>query len=196
MLAHIRSRLTFANVVSLLALFVALSGGAYALTIPKNSVGPRQLKKNAVTTPKLKNDAVGSAKVRDRSLRATDFAPGQLPAGSRGLQGPPGARGERGLQGAAGATNVIVRLGTPNSILAGTTESVTATCQPGERAVGGGFAPESGVTVDTVRVVYSTPTSGASNAGDGTTPTGWNTRVFNGSANSYNAVPRVICASP
>jgi hypothetical protein len=32
MLAALRSRLTFANVVSLVALFVALSGGAYALT--------------------------------------------------------------------------------------------------------------------------------------------------------------------
>jgi hypothetical protein len=43
MLAAIRSRLTFANVVSLMALFVALSGSAYALTIPRNGVGAKQL---------------------------------------------------------------------------------------------------------------------------------------------------------
>jgi hypothetical protein len=72
MLAAFRSRLTFANVLSLIALFVALSGGAYALTIPRNSVGAKQLKKNAVTAPKIKKNAVSSPKVRNGSLRGTD----------------------------------------------------------------------------------------------------------------------------
>jgi hypothetical protein len=49
MLARFRSRLTFANVVSLMAPFVALGGGAYAMTIAKDSVGATQLNKNAVT---------------------------------------------------------------------------------------------------------------------------------------------------
>ena len=54
MLARLRSRLTFANVVSLLALFVALSGSAYAVTsLPKNSVGRTQLKRHAVTSSKV-----------------------------------------------------------------------------------------------------------------------------------------------
>jgi hypothetical protein len=73
LLAVVRSRLTFANVVSLMALFVALSGGAYALTIPKSSVGAKQLKKNAVTAPKIKKNAVTSAKVRNRSLTGADL---------------------------------------------------------------------------------------------------------------------------
>ena len=47
-------------------------GGAYALTIPKNSVGAKQLKKNAVTAPKIKNNAVTSPKVRNSSLTGTD----------------------------------------------------------------------------------------------------------------------------
>ena len=72
MLATFRSRLTFANVVSLMALFVALSGGAYALTIPKASVGAKQLKKNAVTAPKIKRNAVISPKVRNGSLAGAD----------------------------------------------------------------------------------------------------------------------------
>jgi hypothetical protein len=78
-LAAIRSRLTFANVVSLMAMFVALSGGAYALTIPRNSVGAKQLKKNAVTRAKIKKGAVTSSNVADRSLLAKDFKAGQLP---------------------------------------------------------------------------------------------------------------------
>jgi hypothetical protein len=72
MLAAFRSRLTFANVVSLMALFVALSGGAYALTVPKNSVGAKALKKNAVTEPKIKKNAVTSPKVRNGTLTGTD----------------------------------------------------------------------------------------------------------------------------
>ena len=79
--AAFRSRLTFANVVSLMALFVALSGGAYALTIPKNSVGAKQLKKSAVTAPKIKKSAVTSAKVRNGSLAGTDVRDDSLTGG-------------------------------------------------------------------------------------------------------------------
>jgi hypothetical protein len=99
-LAALRSRVTFANVVSMMALFVALSGGAYALTIPKDSVGAKQLKRNAVTRSKLRNGAVDSTKVQDRSLLATDFKVGELPAGA---QGPPGERGPAGVAGSARA---------------------------------------------------------------------------------------------
>jgi hypothetical protein len=75
----LRSRLTYANVMSSIAVFVALSGGAYALKIPKNSVGPRQLKRNAVTGVKIHRNAVTSAKVRDHSLKASDLAQGVIP---------------------------------------------------------------------------------------------------------------------
>jgi hypothetical protein len=68
-MGFIRSRLTYANVMSSIALFVALSGGAYALSVPKNSVGARELRKGAVTT----------AKVRNHSLRASDLKRGLLP---------------------------------------------------------------------------------------------------------------------
>lgn len=81
MLAAFRSRLTFANVVSLVALFVALSGGAYALTIPRNSVGAKQLKKNAVTAPKIKRNAVTSPKVRNDSLTGADIRNDSLTGG-------------------------------------------------------------------------------------------------------------------
>jgi hypothetical protein len=64
MLRSIRSRLTYANIVATLALFVALSGGAYAAaTLPRNSVGAKQLRKKAVTRVKIMNRAVTSAKI-------------------------------------------------------------------------------------------------------------------------------------
>jgi hypothetical protein len=61
--------LTFANVVSCLALFVALGGSAFAATqLAKNSVGSKQLKKNAVTTAKIKKEAVTGAKIKLSSV--------------------------------------------------------------------------------------------------------------------------------
>jgi hypothetical protein len=64
-----RSRLTYANAMSSIALFVALGGGAYAVTVPRNSVGQDALKPGAVT----------AAKVRNHSLTASDFRRNQLP---------------------------------------------------------------------------------------------------------------------
>jgi hypothetical protein len=90
MLSKLRSRLTYANVIATLALFLALGGGAYAaLKLPKNSVGARQIKANAVTSSKVKNG----------SLVAGDFRAGQLPAGQEGAQGVQGIQGPKGDPG-------------------------------------------------------------------------------------------------
>jgi Collagen triple helix repeat (20 copies) len=86
-------RLSYANVMSSLALFVALGGVSWAAaTLPADSVGKRQLKDNSVT---------GKA-VADGSLKAVDFARGELPAGRRGPKGDPGSVGPRGDTGAKG----------------------------------------------------------------------------------------------
>lgn len=99
---QIRKRLTYANVMSSIAVFMVLGGAAFAATqLPKNSVGPKQLKKNAVTAAKIKKDAVSGAKVKNGSLSASDFAAGQLPAGPKGAKGE---KGEKGSQGAVGPT--------------------------------------------------------------------------------------------
>jgi hypothetical protein len=94
MLARFRPSLPSpAMAVALVALFVALGGGAYAaLQLPKGSVGTSQLKKNAVVSSKVKNG----------SLLKRDFKAGQLQRGPKGDQGPAGPRGERGLAGPRG----------------------------------------------------------------------------------------------
>jgi len=102
-------RLTFANVVSALALFIALGGASYAaLRLPKNSVGTRQIKNNAVNGPKIKAGSVGSGDL-SKSLRAqlmTAGVPGpaglpdQLPSGKT-LHGTYAASG---VAAAAGET--------------------------------------------------------------------------------------------
>jgi hypothetical protein len=102
MLRQLRSRLTYANVMASVAVFLSLSGGAYALTIPRNSVGTRQLREKAVTRVKLANGAVASTQVRDGTLRARDFLRSDLPRGRTGATGPRGATGLRGSSGARG----------------------------------------------------------------------------------------------
>jgi hypothetical protein len=54
MLQRLRDRLTYANVMSTVAVFVALGGVSYAVsTLPANSVGTKQLRKHSVTSVKL-----------------------------------------------------------------------------------------------------------------------------------------------
>lgn len=60
-----RGRLSPALVISIIALFVALGGGAYAAKVAKNSVSSAALKKNAVTETKIKAGAVTEAKLAD-----------------------------------------------------------------------------------------------------------------------------------
>lgn len=87
-------RLTYANVISSLALFVSLGGISYAaVKLPKDSVGTKQLKKGAVT----------GAKVDNGSLSAKDFG-GKLPEGDPGSQGAAGVQGPKGEAGVRGPT--------------------------------------------------------------------------------------------
>jgi hypothetical protein len=66
---RLRGKLTFANVVSFLALFVALSGFAVAATqLKKNSVGTKQIKNSAVTAAKIKNGTITGSKINLSSL--------------------------------------------------------------------------------------------------------------------------------
>jgi hypothetical protein len=74
-----RPRLSYANVMATIAVFIALGGASYAaLKLPKNSVGAKQLKKNSVTGAKIKKNAVTGAKVKDQSLTGKDIDLGKL----------------------------------------------------------------------------------------------------------------------
>lgn len=66
-------RLTYANVVSTVALFLVLTGGAaYAAHryLTKKSVGTPQLKANAVTTSKIKANAITTRKIKKIAVSA------------------------------------------------------------------------------------------------------------------------------
>ncbi len=102
MLSKLRSNLSYANVMASIAVFLAMGGGAYALTIPRNSVGSAQIKTNAVGASEIAAGAVRGSEVKDGSLRARDFRAGELPGGPAGPQGLAGPQGPAGPSGPAG----------------------------------------------------------------------------------------------
>jgi hypothetical protein len=77
---RLSSKLTYANVISTLCLFLLLGGGTAlaASQLGKNSVGSKQLKKNAVTTAKIKANAVTGAKIKNGAVTGAKVAAGSL----------------------------------------------------------------------------------------------------------------------
>lgn len=92
---RLRGRLTYANVISTIALFLALAGGtafaAKEALLPKNTVGTKQLKPGAVTPAKLSAAS---------KLAFTG------PKGAGGDPGPQGPKGDRGPEGAEGLPGI------------------------------------------------------------------------------------------
>ena len=70
MIRRLRTKLTYSNVIASIALFAALGGVAVAAGVPKNSVGPKQLKKGAVTGAKIRKGAVTAGKLGPKSVVA------------------------------------------------------------------------------------------------------------------------------
>jgi hypothetical protein len=79
-----RPRLTYANVIASLALFIALGGAAVAAGLPKNSVGAAQLKKGSVTTKALAKQAVTAGKIAPKAVVAGKLGPNAVLPGNLG----------------------------------------------------------------------------------------------------------------
>lgn len=77
----IRSRFTYANVMSTLAVVLVLAGGtAWAASLTKNSVFSRHIANGEVKRPDMAASAVNSGKVANGSLLQADLATGVLPS--------------------------------------------------------------------------------------------------------------------
>jgi hypothetical protein len=126
----LRTRITSAHVIAMIALFVALSGSSYAAVtirasqirnnsipgskIKSGSIPATKLRNNSITGGKLKNNSIGSAKLRTDALTPTSGGGNLInpnsttnnssSSGARGPQGPSGPRGLPGATGPAGAT--------------------------------------------------------------------------------------------
>lgn len=66
-MSRLRNQINPALILSIVAIFIALGGGAYA-ALSANSVGTKQLKKNAVTAKKIKANAVTGTKVASGAI--------------------------------------------------------------------------------------------------------------------------------
>lgn len=147
-----------------------------------------------MTRTKIKNNAVNSAKVAPRSLRASDFALGQIPRGPQGLQGIQGIDGKPGNDGKNGATNLVVRTTLVGSSLGATNK---ADCNDGERAIGGGVSRSDGSYSANDVIGSSFPIADKATftpAPAGSTATAW----FSGIKLNPAAASTfyVVCASP
>ena len=81
---NLRPKLTYANVIASIALFVALGGAAIAAGLPKGSVGPKQLKRGAVTAAAIRKQAVTSGKLAPKSVIAGKLGPNAVLPGNIG----------------------------------------------------------------------------------------------------------------
>lgn len=84
-----RPGLSYANITATLALFIALGGSAYAVTsLPKNSVGKKQLRRAAVTNVKVKKGSLSNDRFSKKAQAALKGGTG--PKGDTGAAGAPG----------------------------------------------------------------------------------------------------------
>jgi hypothetical protein len=153
----VRARITYANVMATIAVFVALGGTSYAV----KRIGSKEIADNSIRT----------RDIHDRTLLRKDFKAGQL---LRGRRGPRGARGRTGRTGKTGKTGARGRTGaaglsgvttvTADSPLDSNNKTATAQCPSGKRAVGGGATLKSG-PADKIALAVSAP--------DGNPATGW-----------------------
>jgi hypothetical protein len=151
----IGKRLSYANVTATVALIVALGGTSYAaLILPRDSVGPRQLRAGAVRSREVKNRSLN---LGDLNKTAVGFLRGQQ--GVAGPAGPPGPAGAAAIEyfaamkangdrvagnstfGGSGQAIGTFKVGFPRSVAGcaytatlGTTD--TATTPPGRITVG------------------------------------------------------------
>ncbi len=121
MLRSIGNRMTFANVMASVAVFIALGGASYAaVSLPDDSVGTKQIRRHGVKQSDLALGSVGARQLRRRSVKAPKLGTravtkrslsrwirGQLRR--RAAAGPPGPRGPRGATGPRGPGAVPIR---------------------------------------------------------------------------------------
>jgi hypothetical protein len=167
-MTRLRNRLTYANVIATVALFVALGGSSYAaIKLPKNSVGSSQ----------IRTGAVGASEVKQGSLGTSDFKSSQLAA----LQGPRGAQGAPGAPGVSGYQLISQEVATA----ANASKSHTVTCPAGKRVLGGGARIVTGEGAVVIDEAYA----------NSETTYYAETRTIGGGAVNHGLVVSVVCAN-
>jgi hypothetical protein len=115
----VRRRITYANTMATLAVFIALGGSSYAAL----KVTGKNVKDESLTGADIRNGSLKSKDIDNRSLRAIDFKRRALRPGREGRPGSDGFDGFDGADGADGLAGPGVTLasGRLNGIASNTT---------------------------------------------------------------------------
>lgn len=82
---RLRPKLSYANVIATIALFVALGGAATAATnLPRNSVGTKEIRNGAVNANKLRKNAVRPNKIAAKAVTIGKLGPQAVGPGNIG----------------------------------------------------------------------------------------------------------------
>src|SRR3954452_22722766 len=93
--SKLRSKLSYANVIATVCLFVVLGGSSLAAPV-------RDAAQKLITGADVKDGSLTTKDIKNASLLSKDFKAGQLPRGAQGTQGPIGPLGPTRPGGAAG----------------------------------------------------------------------------------------------
>lgn len=219
---QIRKRLTYANVMSSIAVFLILGGAtAFAAGLGKNTVGTKQLKKEAVNAAKIKGgavsgakiaaDAVDGSKVKDGSLTGSDINLGSLgavPSATKATTATTAdtAKSAETAKSATNATNAttattatqlskvtVVKVDFTVPSGAGQNVTKTASCPAGTQAISGGARNDALSNNGTI--ITSRPVAGESGAPEtGEGFDGWRASITNTAAGALSSSVWAICA--
>jgi hypothetical protein len=156
-----------ALVVAILALIVAMAGGAYAVTLPKKSVGPKQLKAGAVKTGKIRDGAVITSKLGDAAVTAPKLGDAAVTAPKLGTAAVIAAK-----LGPAVIHRGEITVGD------GVGAALTVSCGSTERLLSGGARLANNVNED-LQLTTSRPVLGDADPAEGESPNGWRAAGFN-----------------
>jgi hypothetical protein len=166
MLGRFFGRFTYSNVMSTVALFVALGGASYAASaLPARSVGTRQLKSGSVGTQQLADNAVTPRKLAPSSIRLFKGQKGDTgPQGGQGPQGPQGPAGTPGVNGTNGSPALSALVGRIDGLSTATdidygAPSGTSTANTAETSVRA-IAPDASSTARDLAVQVTNPPGG------------------------------------
>lgn len=220
-MSTLKRHLSVANVLSLTALFVALSASAYAaVKLQPNQVKAVNIAKQAVTNPKIKQQAVTSGKIKNSGVVAADLAAGSVinskianeAVGASKLGknavttakiGPEsvtaGKLGNESITASklsASFYRQLLKNATPvtesSTNNSETEKSVTALCPAGKEAIGGGARINSPAAVE-VAVTATYPLISPTNSRTGWIASGKETPA---EAGNWQVVAYAICAEP
>jgi hypothetical protein len=171
-----------------IAVFLALGGVATAaFTLPKKSVGAKQLKANAVTEPKIADGAVTNKKLGDGAVTTGKLGDGSVTAAK--------------LASGAAVKSIALRETVVANVGNGTSEVDQIDCAAGEVPISGGgvFSPAGSRNLSVTEIGTNThlitpvDASGDAVAG-GAVPAGYLVSLINNSGATRDYHGYVVCA--